>query len=168
GDTDLAASLLPALDAVVTAHLAGTRYGIRVDPADGLLTQGADGYTLTWMDARVDGVAVTPRAGKPVEVNALWVNGLGALAFLRTLVGLDAADLAALRRRAEASFRSRFPAPTGWLYDVVDGPAGDDPALRPNQLLAWSLPRGPGGSDQAGDQAMALRAVGARLLTPLG
>jgi predicted glycogen debranching enzyme len=164
GDTDLAAALVPALDSVVAAHLAGTRYNIRVDPADGLLAQGANGYALTWMDARVDGIAVTPRIGKPVEINALWVNALGALAFLRTVTGSVAGDVTRLRDRAEAAFRERFPAPTGWLYDVVDGPAGDDPALRPNQLLAWSLPRGPGG----GDREVALRAVGARLLTPLG
>jgi predicted glycogen debranching enzyme len=164
GDTDLAAALVPALDSVVAAHVAGTRYDIRVDPADGLLAQGADGYALTWMDARVDGVAVTPRTGKPVEINALWVNALGALAFLRTVTGSDAGDVSRLRDRAEAAFRGRFPAPTGWLYDVVDGPAGDDPALRPNQLLAWSLPRGPGG----GDRTTALAAVGSRLLTPLG
>jgi predicted glycogen debranching enzyme len=164
GDTDLAASLVEPLDGVVAAHLAGTRYGIRVDPADGLLTQGADGYALTWMDARVDGVAVTPRTGKPVEINALWVNGLGALGSLRTLVGRDATAVTRLRDRAAASFRERFPAPTGWLHDVVDGPGGDDAALRPNQLLAWSLPRAPGG----GDPAAALRAVGSRLLTPLG
>jgi predicted glycogen debranching enzyme len=180
GDTDLAAALVPALDSVVAAHLAGTRYNIRVDPADGLLAQGADGYALTWMDARVDGVAVTPRTGKPVEINALWVNALGALAFLRTVTGSDAGDVTRLRERAEAAFRGRFPAPAGWLYDVVDGPAGDDPALRPNQLLAWSLPRGPGGGDRAAEPSRrldlrsaqiketVLRAVGSRLLTPLG
>jgi predicted glycogen debranching enzyme len=165
GDADLARELVDPLTGVVAAHLAGTRYGIRVDPADGLLTQGAAGYALTWMDARVDGVAVTPRIGKPVEINALWINGLGALARMRTLLGRDAADLTGLRDRATASFARRFPAPTGWLYDVVDGPDGDDPALRPNQLLAWSLPYPPMTGD---DGTAALRAVSASLLTPLG
>src|SRR6266498_5628123 len=75
GDTDLGVELLAALDGVVAAHVAGCRFNIGTD-TDGLLTQGADGHALTWMDARVDGVAVTPRAGKPVEVNALWINGL--------------------------------------------------------------------------------------------
>jgi predicted glycogen debranching enzyme len=163
GDTDLAASLVTPLTGVVEAHVAGTRYGIRVDPTDGLLTQGAEGYALTWMDARVDGVAVTPRIGKPVEVNALWINGLGALASLRALVGQPVDDLTALRDRAVASFRKRFPAPAGWLYDVVDGPGGDDPSLRPNQLLAWSLPFAPLPPDPG-----AFGAVGAHLLTPLG
>ncbi|MCW2643870.1 MAG: amylo-alpha6-glucosidase [Dactylosporangium sp.] len=165
GDTDLARELVAPLRSVVDAHLAGTRYGIRVDPADGLLTQGASGVALTWMDARVDGVAVTPRIGKPVEINALWINGLGALARLRTLLGQDAADLTGLRDRARSSFARRFPAPTGWLFDVVDGPDGDDAALRPNQLLAWSLPYPPMTGD---DGAAALRAVSASLLTPLG
>ncbi|NJC69781.1 amylo-alpha-1,6-glucosidase [Planosporangium thailandense] len=164
GDADLAAELVDPLMSVVVSHVAGTRYGIRVDGSDGLLTQGAPGYALTWMDARVDGVAVTPRIGKAVEINALWINGLGALARLRTLVGRDAADLVALRDRAVASFARRFPAPTGWLYDVVDGPGGDDPALRPNQLLAWSLPYAP----RPAGGPTAFRAISENLLTPLG
>src|SRR5437868_14726636 len=70
GDLDLAAILAPDLDAVIKHHVAGTRFGIRVDPSDGLITQGAEGWALTWMDARVNGVPVTARAGKPVELNA--------------------------------------------------------------------------------------------------
>ncbi|SCG43771.1 glycogen debranching enzyme, putative [Micromonospora echinaurantiaca] len=172
GDTDLAAELLPALRTVVDAHLAGTRYGIAVDRADGLLTSGAPGAALTWMDARVHGVPVTPRAGKPVEVNALWINGLAGLAELSELAGRDATELRRLHERATAAFRDRFPAPTGWLYDVVDAPAPayplgaerhDDDLLRPNQLLAWSLPYAPLEPDAA-----ALRRVAAGLLTPLG
>ncbi|MFG2100889.1 amylo-alpha-1,6-glucosidase [Micromonospora echinaurantiaca] len=172
GDTDLAAELLPALRTVVDAHLAGTRYGIAVDPADGLLTSGAPGAALTWMDARVHGVPVTPRAGKPVEVNALWINGLAGLAELSELAGRDAGELRRLHERATAAFRDRFPAPTGWLYDVVDVPVPayplgaerhDDDLLRPNQLLAWSLPYAPLEPDAA-----ALRRVAAGLLTPLG
>ena len=164
GDTDLAAELIGPLDGVVTAHVTGTRYGIRVDPADGLLGQGADGYALTWMDAVVEGVPVTPRRGKAVELNALWINGLGALAALRERVGRDASDLRTLRTRATDAFRRRFPAPQGWLYDLVDTPVGDDAALRPNQLLAYGLPFGPlRGTDGAG-----VRHVARSLLTPLG
>jgi predicted glycogen debranching enzyme len=163
GDEDLAAELVPALDEVVTAHLHGTRYGIGVDRADGLLTQGRPGYALTWMDARVDGVGVTPRTGKAVEINALWVNGLAMLGGLHGRVGSTApVDLAALEKTARASFQARFPAPTGWLYDVVDGPAGDDASLRPNQLLALSLPHAP-----ISDPGPA-RALAGALLTPLG
>ncbi len=150
-DEDLAREILPGLEQVVAAHVAGTRYGIRVDPADGLVTQGAPGVALTWMDARVDGVPVTPRVGKPVEVNALWINGLAALAGLKERLGGDAAGLHRLRERATASFASRFRmlhAASGVqdaapLFDVIDGPDGDDPSTRPNQLLAWSLPHGP-------------------------
>jgi len=163
GDTDLAAELLPALRGIVDAHLAGTRYGIKVDPADGLITQGVAGEALTWMDARVGGVPVTPRIGKPVEVNALWINGLAGLRRLAKVARRKPGDLAALHETAVASFRRRYPAPTGWLYDVLDGPAGDDAALRPNQLLAWSLPYAPLEPDPG-----ALRRLGAALLTPLG
>jgi predicted glycogen debranching enzyme len=164
GDTDLGAELLPALDGVVAAHVTGCRYNIRVD-TDGLLAQGAGGTALTWMDARVDGVPVTPRTGKPVEVNALWVNGLAAVAALRARTGRARTgrgddDLPTLHDTAKASFAKRFPAPTGWLYDTVDP---DDATLRPNQLLAYSLPYAPLEPDPG-----VLRTVGAALLTPLG
>jgi predicted glycogen debranching enzyme len=144
GDLDLAARLLPDLDGIVAAHRAGTRFGIRVDPADGLLTQGASGWALTWMDARVDGAPVTARAGKPVEVNALWINGLAAVAGLTEQLGKDSSPLRALEATARRSFTGRFPRGHGLgLLDVVDGPDGDDARLRPNQLLAVSLPHGP-------------------------
>ncbi|SCL15245.1 glycogen debranching enzyme, putative [Micromonospora nigra] len=173
GDTDLGDELLPALRAVVEAHTAGTRYGIGVDPADGLLAQGAPGVALTWMDARVYGVPVTPRTGKPVEVNALWINGLAGLAELSELAGQDATGLHRLHGQALGSFRDRFPSAVGWLHDVVDAPAPayplggaphhDDDLLRPNQLLAWSLPYAPLEPDAA-----TLGWVAAGLLTPLG
>jgi predicted glycogen debranching enzyme len=143
GDHELGAELLPVLMDIRTAHTAGTRYRIGVDPADGLLTAGVPGEALTWMDARIDGAGVTPRIGKPVEVNALWVNALAAIAGLRERVGADPSPVQAQARAAAEAFRRRYPAPGGWLYDVLDGPAGDDPALRPNQLLAYSLPHGP-------------------------
>ncbi len=157
GDQDLAAELLPALRDVIAHHLAGTRYGIRVDPADGLLRQGAPGAALTWMDARVAGVPVTARAGKPVEVNALWINGLA------TVASLGDETAGAALAVARHGFARRFPAPSGLLHDVVDAPGGDDPTLRPNQLLAWSLPYSPLRPDRS-----ALERIGAALLTPLG
>ncbi len=163
GDLDLAANLLPSLLEVVDHHLKGTRYGIAVDPADGLLRQGAAGEALTWMDARVDGVPVTPRAGKPVEVNALWINGLAMVIKLAWQTRTEAGAAARAHPEALASFARRFPAPTGWLHDVVDGPTGNDATLRPNQLLAWSLPYAPLRPDPA-----ALQSIGAALMTPLG
>jgi predicted glycogen debranching enzyme len=155
GDVDLAAELLPALCGVVEAHLAGTRYGIHVDPADGLLTQGAEGVALTWMDARVDGVPVTQRAGKAVEINALWINGLATVADLLTRAGGEAQRFAAHERRARASFAAAF------LRDGRCDDVAGDPRLRPNQLLAVSLPYAPL------RDASVVRAC-APLLTPLG
>jgi len=163
GDDDLAAALGPALAGVVAAHVEGTRYGIRVDRTDSLLTQGLPGYALTWMDARIDGVGVTPRLGKPVEVNALWINALGTVCALAARTGEPDARVRDLAEAATASFRRRYPAPRGWLYDVVDTPDGtDDPALRPNQYLAYALPYGP----LRGQVPPA--PAGAALLTPLG
>jgi predicted glycogen debranching enzyme len=169
GDDDLAADLAGRLDDVLRHHIDGTRYGIRVDPSDGLLTQGLapgpgqgpEGSTLTWMDAVVGGVAVTPRRGKAVELNALWINGLSAVTALRGRIGLDAAGLRPLLDRATASFRRAFPGPSGYLRDVVD-PVGA--CLRPNQLLAYGLPYGP----LRGVDDGAVRAVARTLLTPLG
>ena len=163
GDTDLAATLLPALRGVVDAHLAGTRYGIGADPEDGRLRQGADGVALTWMDARVDGVPITPRRGKPVEVNALWINGLATVLKLAEAARSTAGSAARAHPAALASFARRFPTPDGLLHDVVDGPSGTDRTLRPNQLLAWSLPYAPLRPSPA-----ALHTIGAALMTPLG
>ena len=177
GDDDLAAALLPILRDVVTHHLSGTRYGIRADPADGLLragslatgpsstgpvSGGAGGVALTWMDARVDGVPVTARAGKPVEVNALWINGLATVLELSARTGIPPGPAEQARARARDGFARRFPAPGGLLHDVLDG-TGADPVLRPNQLLAWSLPHAP-----ARPEPSALKRLGAVLLTPLG
>lgn len=142
GDLDLAAALVPAVEEIVEHHVAGTRFGIRVDPADGLLTQGQEGLALTWMDARVDGRPVTPRMGKPVEINALWINALATIADLQARLGRDASRTGFLEARARAAFRGRFVRERS-LLDVIDGPHGDSTEVRPNQLLAVSLPRSP-------------------------
>ena len=141
GDTDLVASLAGAVRDIVGAHETGTRFGIRID-GDGLLTQGAEGLALTWMDARVHGDPVTPRAGKPVEVNAVWISALEGLSTLLRRTGDPvAARLGALADKARASFSVRFVrGDGGGLLDVVDP---DDASLRPNQLLAVSLPNAP-------------------------
>jgi predicted glycogen debranching enzyme len=143
GDTETLALLLPTMRSILDHHIAGTRFGIGVDPADGLLRQGAEGYQLTWMDAKVDGWVVTPRRGKAVEINALWYNALRCCErWLGDAGDSDgAATLAGHAARAEASFNARFfCAARGWLYDVVDGERGDDDACRPNQIFAVSLP----------------------------
>jgi predicted glycogen debranching enzyme len=126
----------------VREHQRGTRFGIRID-ADGLFTQGEEGYQLTWMDAKCDGWVVTPRRGKAVELNALWFNALRVLEGWLREEGrpADAAAIAAHADRARAAFNARFwYEQGGHLYDVVDGERGDDPSFRPNQLLAVSLP----------------------------
>jgi predicted glycogen debranching enzyme len=136
GDEELARDLAPVVTRIVEHHLEGTRFGIGVDSADGLVRQGADGWALTWMDARIDGAPVTPRVGKPVEVNALWLRTLDVAA---EVTGDE--RVSQLREQAAASFVARFVRPDGaGLFDVVDGPGGDDASLRPNQLLAVSLP----------------------------
>ena len=123
--------------------MAGTRFGIGVDAATGLLRGGADGWALTWMDARVDGRPITPRAGFPVEIEALWVNGLGVATDLLTRVGEDADSWSTLRDQAVSSFGSRFQLGTDGLADALT-PAGlPVTERRPNQLLAASLPHGP-------------------------
>jgi len=157
-DLDLAAALSGALKEVIAHHVAGTRYGIQVDPVDSLLRQGAAGYALTWMDARVDGRPVTQRAGKAVEINALWINGLATTAGLEERLGHDASRLQALEHRARDSFLRRFVPPSG-CADVVDP---DNLQLRPNCLLAVSLPYAPVSDPEI------VRAVAPELLTSLG
>ena len=133
---------LPKLVEIIDCHMKGTRFGIGVDPADGLLKQGAEGYALTWMDAKVDDWVVTPRRGKAVEINALWYNALClAECWLREAGRReDSARAGAAARKACESFNARFWYEEGqYLYDVVDGPEGDDSACRPNQVLALSL-----------------------------
>jgi predicted glycogen debranching enzyme len=135
--------LLPVLRMIIDRDLEGTVFGIGVDPADGLLRQGAPGYQLTWMDAKCGDWVVTPRRGKAVEINALWYNALCLMASWLERAGdaTTAARLAAHAERAKASFARRFWNPaTGHLFDVVDGEHGDDPTCRPNQIFALSLP----------------------------
>jgi predicted glycogen debranching enzyme len=161
--------ILPTLRNIVSHHINGTRFGIGVDPRDELLRQGAPGYQLTWMDAKVGDWVVTPRRGKAVEINALWHNALRLLA--EWVSEEDAADqeAQALVERAEKvrqSFNRRFWYPEGgYLFDVVDGERGDDPACRPNQLMSFSLKYPVLDEDK---WKPVLDVVTDRLLTPVG
>jgi predicted glycogen debranching enzyme len=134
---------LPTLESIFDHHLRGTRFNIHVDPADGLLSQGAEGYQLTWMDAKVDGWVVTPRRGKAVEINALWYNALRLLASWLEDERSRSPILSQVREEAErvrTSFNQRFWSDDlGYLYDVVDGENGDSKHCRPNQIFAISL-----------------------------
>ena len=136
-----ASPALPKLKSIVEHHVHGTRFGIGLDPADGLLRQGQEGYQLTWMDAKVDDWVVTPRRGKAVEINALWYNALRLLAdWLREEGDPLAPELEERAAKARESFNSRFwYAQGGYLYDVIDGEQGEDTACRPNQIFAISL-----------------------------
>ena len=129
------------------------------------------------MNARLPRGPITPRDGKPVELNALWANALGAVGALRERCGRDASVVHARRDAVKAQVVKRFRAPDGWLFDIVDaqpaaypkggGSIHDDAVLRPNQLLAFSLPYAPG-ADEAHLRSRVLQAVGSALLTPLG
>jgi predicted glycogen debranching enzyme len=136
--------LLPTLVDIVEHHLRGTKFNIHVDPKDGLLAQGEEGYQLTWMDAKMGDWVVTPRRGKAVEINALWYNALCLLAgWLRQADDAESAQVYEDHAtRARASFNDRFWfAEGGYLYDVVDvdGGSGNNSSCRPNQLFAISL-----------------------------
>lgn len=164
GDDAALQRVFPVLADIVEWHVKGTRYGIGIDPADGLLRAGVPGVQLTWMDAKVGDWVVTPRIGKPVEINALWYNALCALAVLAQRLGMSDAHYRDIAARVRASF-ARFVRPDGaGLYDVIDGPGGADASLRPNQIFAVSLPASPL------DPAMQRTVLDAclRLVTPVG
>jgi predicted glycogen debranching enzyme len=143
-DPELTRELFPVVKAIIQSHVQGTRYGIGVDPADGLLRAGEPGIQLTWMDAKHGDQVFTPRIGKPVEINALWLNALYVAARLADRVGdtEEKRSCEALLVRAAASFRRFWNAELNCLYDVIDVDGGPrtDAAIRPNQLIAVSLP----------------------------
>ena len=144
-DRALLAEIYPTLCSIVRWHQRGTRFSIQVDPADGLLRAGEPGVQLTWMDAKVGDWVVTPRIGKPVEINALWFNVLMIMRDCATRIGdaEAAAEYETAAQRTARSFVERFWfAEGGYLYDVVDGPQGNDESLRPNQIFAVSLRHG--------------------------
>jgi predicted glycogen debranching enzyme len=142
GDWDTLHRLLPMFQEVIAQHERGTRFGIRIDPKDGLLMQGAPDLQLTWMDAKVGNLVVTPRRGKAVEINALWYN---ALRLMEGWIDSEANKEKAhyygdLADRVRASFNTRFwNERTNALFDVVDGEGGNNDAIRPNQVFAISL-----------------------------
>lgn len=166
-------TLEAALDAILDGYAGGTRFGIRLDE-DGLLAAGEPGVQLTWMDARVGDQVVTPRIGKPVEVQALWLNALwlaGAQAGPKgSTLRSDAPRWAALFARGKAAFEARFwNEATGCLHDVidVDHRAGTvDASLRPNQVFAiGGLPVTLISNERV---RRALAVVESELWTPLG
>ncbi len=165
GDRAALLASYATLAAMIDAHVQGTRYGIGVDTNDGLLRAGVPGVQLTWMDAKVDDWVVTPRIGKPVEINALWYNALRATAGFARIAGCDAAPYEALAQRVGSSFQ-RFLRPDGLgLFDVLDGPVGNDGSIRPNQIFAVSLWHSPLGPEQ---RERVVSECGRELLTSYG
>jgi glycogen debranching enzyme len=164
-DAQFARDLFPVLRAIVEGYTRGTRYGIGVDPADGLVRAGIPGVQLTWMDAKVGDHVITPRIGKPVEVNALWFAALQTTAHFAAHCGADPQPYADAAARVRESFARFWNGARGCCFDVIDGPAGDDPAIRPNQLFAVALAP----ELLAAERARAVVDVCVRdLLTPVG
>ena len=158
--------LFPVLTRIVSAHVKGTRYNIHVDPADGLLYGGGPGVQLTWMDAKVGDWVVTPRTGKPIEVNALWINALEIILEFANRFGSSVDMYVQLLEKAKSGFCKFWNAQRNCCFDVLDSPGiGDDSTMRPNQIFAVSL------SDSllpAEQQKAVVDACGSQLLTPFG
>jgi predicted glycogen debranching enzyme len=166
GDRETLQLLFPVLKSVIDHHVEGTHFGIGMDAADGLLKAGAEGYALTWMDAKVEGWVVTPRRGKPVEIQALWYNALRLMSHWAEELGEDAGEYHAIADMVGRSFNGKFWYEGGrYLYDVIDGDEGNDTRLRPNQIFALSL-RFPVLSQTFWQPVVDI--VAAKLLTPVG
>jgi len=140
GDRTLLQELFPALVEIIDCHRRGTRYNIHLDPEDGLLYAGETGVQLTWMDAKIKNWVVTPRIGKPIEINALWYNALAIAGKFARLLGRSDRDFGQMAKRTARGFGRFWYSQGGYCYDVLDGPKGDDASLRPNQIFAVSLP----------------------------
>lgn len=164
-DWDLARDLWPVLHSIRSHFTAGTRHGIRVDPADGLVSAAEPGTQLTWMDAKVNGRVITPRMGKPVEINALWCGLLQTICDWGKRLRKDTADTARSLARARASFGRFLRSDGDGLMDVLDGPEGHEACLRPNQLFALTGPRPLVNASQS---RRLLAVVHDGLLTPYG
>jgi glycogen debranching enzyme len=162
-DEKFAKAIYPTVQSLIEAHQKGSRYGIHVDPDDGLLSQGEPGLQLTWMDAKIGDWVVTPRHGKPVEVCGLWINALRAAEWLSAKLGVDPKGYAKAASKAEASFEEKFwHEARGHYFDTVDPM---DVSLRPNQVIAMALPFSPAKGERA---LRALKTVEQHLLTPYG
>ncbi len=138
-DPEFADDLFPVLRAIVDGYTRGTRYGIGVDPVDGLLRAGVPGVQLTWMDAKVGDHVVTPRIGKPVEINALWFAALKTAAHFAEYCGADAQPYEDAAARVHDAFDKFWNGDRGCCFDVLDGPDGNDPSIRPNQIFVVAL-----------------------------
>ncbi|PKO04811.1 MAG: glycogen debranching protein [Chloroflexi bacterium HGW-Chloroflexi-3] len=147
-DLSLIQTLYPKLEDIIACHLKGTRYQIHTDPQDGLLFAGEGGVQLTWMDAKVGDWVVTPRMGKPVEINALWYNALMLMANFAKWLEKDNKIYKTLAKRVKTNFGKFWNDEGGYLFDGIDTPNGVDKTIRPNQLIAASLSYSPLSKEQ--------------------
>lgn len=164
-DLALLTTLFPRLEEIIEWHIKGTRYGIQLDPKDNLLRGGQEGVQLTWMDARVGDHVITPRIGKPIEVNALWYNALCSMVHFSELLGRPTKKYQGLADATKKGFARFWNAEKGYCYDVLDGPNGNESELRPNQIMAVSLPQSPLSEEQ---QKAVVEACSRALLTSHG
>ena len=171
-DLELIKKLFPLLADIVDWHIKGTRYNIQMDD-DGLIYAGEAGVQLTWMDAKVDDWVVTPRIGKPIEVNALWYNALVCMTSFAIALGQSATKYRELAAKTRSHFTKFWYEAGGYCYDVIDSPQGDDISFRSNQIFAVSLPndKQPSHIDKLlspQQQKMVVDKVGQKLLTDYG
>ena len=175
-DRELLAELFPLLTEIIDWHIKGTRYHIHMDDDDGLLYAGESGVQLTWMDAKVGDWVVTPRIGKPIEVNALWYNALACMVDFARFLGESETQYRQIAAKTRTYFPKFWDEEGGYCYDVIDSPQGNDTSFRPNQILAVSLP---GRDNSVGairqspllkleQQKMVVDKVGQKLLTSYG
>ena len=165
GDDKLLQTLFPILAEIIDWHCHGMRYNIKLDLNDGLLYAGKEGVQLTWMDAKVGDWVVTPRIGKPIEVNALWYNALRTMSQFAHRLGRVFQPYDAIAETTRKGFRRFWNDAVGYCFDVIDGPQGNDMALRPNQIFAVSLLQSPLTPVQ---QQQIVEACRRELLTPYG
>lgn len=170
-DQKFLAELFPLLSEIVDWHIKGTRYNIKMDD-DGLLYAGESGVQLTWMDAKVGDWVVTPRIGKPVEINALWYNALACMVYFSTILAKSVSKYQDMVAKTKTNFSKFWYEEGGYCYDVIDTPQGNDRSFRPNQIFAVSLPVMSLGTSlaplQSQQQKMVVDKVGQQLLTSYG
>jgi predicted glycogen debranching enzyme len=166
-DQETLQALYPVLAGMIDAYVSGARYGIHVDAADRLLYAGEPGVQLTWMDAKVGDWVVTPRIGKPVEINALWINALETMSDFARALGHASEKYEDLSAAAQKGFQRFWNEERNCCYDVIDAPVagGVEDALRPNQVFAVALPVSPLTREQ---QKAVVDSCGEKLLTPYG
>ncbi len=165
GDDGFISEIFPALKSIIDFYTKGTRYGIKADPEDGLLYAGQEGVQLTWMDAKVGSKVITPRIGKPVEVNALWHSALRSMSLFARAAGKPPGEFDSAAERTLTGFGQFWNEGAGCCFDVLDGPGGNDPALRPNQIFAVSLSSSPLSPER---QRKVVNACAEKLLTSHG